>query len=103
MDERTGEQTDSARFIHIQMRALYDRASERKRERTRAHLGLEVTAPGLRRDGTLRRRFVRYAAARLRGHTIVPFTRYVAFLGSGGVISADIFTNERHDSNAGFH
>lgn len=40
-DEQTDERTDCARFIHIQMRALYDRANES--ENALAHLGLEFT------------------------------------------------------------
>jgi len=44
MDGQTDERTDCARFIHIQMRALYDRANES--ENALAHLGLEFTAWG---------------------------------------------------------
>lgn len=49
-DIRMSEWTDkrvsgpTARFIHIQMRALYDRANES--ENALAHLGLEFTARG---------------------------------------------------------
>lgn len=46
MDGQTGERTDRARFIHIQMRALYDRANES--ENAFAHLGLEFTARGVK-------------------------------------------------------
>lgn len=65
MSEWTNGRANRLRTIYSYSNARSLRSRERKRERTRAytHLGLEVTAPGLRR-GVLRRRFARCAAWR---------------------------------------